>query len=486
MTFPWKKVKSTRISQLVNDHLHNSQKRRDGSSLVVETGFPTSLVDLFMKNRGKLKKPSKEKRQSHPITPLSDASDPVVAGSPTVFFSPLPSASPMISPSSAGSPTRMHAPLAFASLSGDASETLVVGSSDSGSLIGADERELGAERAADAVGVLLMVLKMFLVVVLALGTKRLTVGFTISAFLLFFLEYAGKHVCRLLKPCLEAKGVLRSMVQRIRRLSSFKEAKLGENNGAVLMKEAQQVHPSNSGSSSLKSSGSSCPDQEVEVVEPKGYLVRHVDEIQLEKEIVEDSCYKGRLGYQEIGLKEEVMEKEESICELADMKRESRRAKIKSKMKKFVPKKLRNSRHNDPQRNELVKEGTVSLCDEQQEADQCKDDRESESCSGFSSISSGRYREEAGSSSISACSGSPEVNDEASKKSQEKGEETEAESAPARRYLVLCLIVLIGLIGGRGLALVMTLSWCLVLKLGEKLPRYLKAPKIRSLNHKSG
>ncbi|XP_011096696.1 uncharacterized protein LOC105175802 [Sesamum indicum] len=476
MAFPWKKVKSTRISQLVNDHLHNSQKRRDGSSLVVETGFPTSLVDLFMKNRGKLKKPSKKKRQSHPIAPLNDASDPAVAGSPTVFFSPLPSTSPIISPSSAGSPTPMHAPLPCASLSGDASETLAVGSSDNGSLIGVDERELGADTAADAVGVLLMVLKMFLVVVLALGTKRLTVSFTISAFLLFFLEYAGKHMCRLLKPCLEAKGVLRSMVQRVRRMSRFKEANLGANNGRVLMTEVQQVHPSKSGSSSLKSSGFSCPDQEIEVAEPKGYLVRHADEIQLENEIVEESCYKGRLGYQEIGLKEGVMEKEESICELADMKRKSRRAKIKSKMKKFVPKKLRHSRHNDPQRNELVKEDTVSLCGEQQEADQCKDDRESESGTGFSSISSGRYEEEAGTSSISAFGGSPEVNDEASGKSQEKGEEAEAESAPARRYLVLCLIVLIGLIGGRGLALVLTLSWCLVLKLGEKLARYRKVP----------
>ncbi|KAK4440244.1 hypothetical protein Salat_0359300 [Sesamum alatum] len=475
MTFPWKKVKSTRISQFVNDHLQNSQKRRDGSSLVVETGFPTSLVDLFMKNHGKLKITSKKKRQSHPITPLSDSNDPAVAGSPAVFFSPLPSSSPMISPSIAGSPAPTHAPLPCASLSGDANETLVVGSSDGGSLIGVDERELGAEteRAADAVGVLLMVLKMFLVVVLALGTKRLTVGFTISAFLLFFLEYAGKHACRLLKPCLRAKGVLRFMVERVRRLSRFKEAKLGENDGGVLMTEGQQMRPSKSGCSSLKSSGSRCQNQEIEVVEPKGCLANHVDEIQLEKEIVEESCY------QEIGLKEVVMEKEDSVCELADMKRKSRRAKIKSKMKKFVPKKLRNSRH-DPQ---LVKEDAVSLFDEQQEADECKEERGSESGSGFSSISSGRYKEESVTSSISALSGSPEINDEA----EEKGEETEAESAPYRRYLVLCLIVLIGLIGGRGLALVLTLSWCLLLKLSEKRPTYTKkVPIIRSLNHKSG
>lgn len=266
--------------------------------------------------------------------------------------------------------------------------------------------------------------------------------------------------------------MLRSMVQRVRRLLRFKEVKLGENNGGVFMPELQQEHSSRFGCSSLKSSGPRCPNQEIQVVEPKGYSVTHVDEIQLEDEsIVEESCYKGRLGYPEIGLKEVVMEKEESICEVAELKRKSRRAKLKSKMKKIVPKKLRNSRkQHDPQRVELVKEDAVSLCDEQEEADQFKDERESEIASGFSSISSGRYEEENSTSSISAFDGSTEVNDEESQRSKEKGKEIEA--APTWRYLVLCLIVLIGLIGGRGFALALTLSWCLLLKLGEKLPTY--------------
>ncbi|KAG5562317.1 hypothetical protein RHGRI_005144 [Rhododendron griersonianum] len=59
----WKKAaKCNRISKLVSDHIHSPHKR--GGSLVVETGFPTSLVDLFVKNRDRLKKPSKKKKKS--------------------------------------------------------------------------------------------------------------------------------------------------------------------------------------------------------------------------------------------------------------------------------------------------------------------------------------------------------------------------------------------------------------------------------------
>ena len=57
MPLPWKKAKKyNRITQLVAEHL-NSPKH--GGSLVVETGFPTSLVDLFVKNRDRLKKSMK-------------------------------------------------------------------------------------------------------------------------------------------------------------------------------------------------------------------------------------------------------------------------------------------------------------------------------------------------------------------------------------------------------------------------------------------
>uniref|UniRef100_A0A803LLK2 Uncharacterized protein n=1 Tax=Chenopodium quinoa TaxID=63459 RepID=A0A803LLK2_CHEQI len=57
----WKKQKGNRISRLVAD-LQTGPKR--GGSLVVETGFPTSLIDQFVKNRDKLKKPKSKHHKS--------------------------------------------------------------------------------------------------------------------------------------------------------------------------------------------------------------------------------------------------------------------------------------------------------------------------------------------------------------------------------------------------------------------------------------
>ncbi|TKY72403.1 hypothetical protein E2542_SST01143 [Spatholobus suberectus] len=52
MPFPWKKNRVPRISQIVAD----LQSPKRGGSLVVETGFPTSLIDLFVKNRSRFRK----------------------------------------------------------------------------------------------------------------------------------------------------------------------------------------------------------------------------------------------------------------------------------------------------------------------------------------------------------------------------------------------------------------------------------------------
>lgn len=57
----WKKQNGNRISRLVAD-FQTGPKR--GGSLVVETGFPTSLIDLFVKNRDKLKKPKSKHHKS--------------------------------------------------------------------------------------------------------------------------------------------------------------------------------------------------------------------------------------------------------------------------------------------------------------------------------------------------------------------------------------------------------------------------------------
>ncbi|CAL1402806.1 unnamed protein product [Linum trigynum] len=62
MPLPWKKPKVSAISRIVAD----LPSPKHGHSLVVQTGFPTSLVDLFWKNHDRIKKPySKLKKKHH-------------------------------------------------------------------------------------------------------------------------------------------------------------------------------------------------------------------------------------------------------------------------------------------------------------------------------------------------------------------------------------------------------------------------------------
>ncbi|KAL2467423.1 ethylene-responsive nuclear protein/ethylene-regulated nuclear protein (ERT2) [Abeliophyllum distichum] len=211
MPFPWKKTKSSRISQLVNDHL---QKRQGDSSLVVETGFPTSLVDFAIKNGDKLKKQSKKKREKPPLIPLeNEHNDPVILQSSDIL--PSPSFTPSSSPS--------RCPLPSCSLlhpkTRDFDEVAV----------GANESGVG-RRVVCANGVAVAVVKVVLVVVFALGMKKFVVGITISAFLLIFLEYVGKNACGILNPCSDAQRRLRMIVQRIQRFFRFKEDNSDQNN----------------------------------------------------------------------------------------------------------------------------------------------------------------------------------------------------------------------------------------------------------------
>ncbi|KAH6830728.1 hypothetical protein C2S53_010070 [Perilla frutescens var. hirtella] len=435
MPFPWKKVKSTRISQLVNDHLHISQKRRDGSSLVVATGFPTSLIDLFIKNREKLKKPSKKKRRSQPIASSDDVNDPVIEGSPISCPFPPP-------PSTVGSPSpQRHSP-SLSPPSSCENEICALGSSGGGSEVGGvdEEHRGGGERGRDVNGVLMGVSTMFVVVVLALATKRLAVVITISAVLLLFLECVGKHCGGLSKPFAAAKAA----VQSGGRLLLFLRYRKLEEKQERLIKPVPL---------SIKSSATRCPDQEIQAVESKVY---YPSEIQPEKEMMDESLSRERLGYQEIELVEMAMKREESICD--DFKRKSRKARIKSQMNKIVPKKFRGSKkHQDLQSPLIVKDESFILSEEQ--VDQCNNGEESEHGSISSSVSDGGCREEDGKSDI--CS---------DRRLSDVKIEGKGEVAAARRYILLCLIVLVGLIGGRPFALVLTLTWFLLLKLGQKLP----------------
>ncbi|CAI0545750.1 unnamed protein product [Linum tenue] len=61
MPLPWKKPKVSAISRIVAD----LPSPKHGHSLVVQTGFPTSLVDLFWKNHDRIKKPYSKLMKKH-------------------------------------------------------------------------------------------------------------------------------------------------------------------------------------------------------------------------------------------------------------------------------------------------------------------------------------------------------------------------------------------------------------------------------------
>ncbi|XP_073129281.1 uncharacterized protein [Henckelia pumila] len=478
MPFPWKKVKSARISRLLNDHLLKSQKRRDGSSLVVETGFPTSLIDLFIKNREKLQKSSKKKRG----TSLSqnDVDDPVIAGSPALIPSPPQSPSRVNSQVISGLPLYCSSPLRSASilhLSSGVSE-IDVRDRDGGGA----ETKCGVERVMDAKGVILVGVKIFLVVILALGAKKLTVGITMSAFLLCFLECAGKHLRELMKPCSKAKGWLMWMAQKVPRLRHKDDRGVDQKKGGVsLWNERQEGSPKSD--PSLRCCESRHQTQKIEIEKPNQYPITLIDEIQPEVEIVEDSCFKGRFRNQEND-SDVVIGKDKSLFEVAKLRRKSRQDKIKSKVKLFVPKKFRSLRkeHIFGSLKVLQEDNDVAVCEEQG-TEGCEDEWESETTSRLSSTSSRRFEAEDFMDSSYAV-GLREIDEEVATNKEVGGKETE--SGMSWSYLVLCLTVLIGLIGGRVFALLLTLSWFLVLKLSKTLPRYREVSMIKTFDDRSG
>ncbi|VVB07886.1 unnamed protein product [Arabis nemorensis] len=130
-----------------------------GGSLVVETGFPTSLIDLFVKNRDRLKKssPKRLKRQSHTA--------------PNAVFSAKPDVA-------------LKKPEAVRSL------VEKVDFVDDG--LAAENKRENDNNVCVCV---LMAFKIFIVSLLALSTKKkLTIGITLSAFALLLTELAAARL----------------------------------------------------------------------------------------------------------------------------------------------------------------------------------------------------------------------------------------------------------------------------------------------------
>uniref|UniRef100_A0A5B7BL24 Ethylene-responsive nuclear family protein n=1 Tax=Davidia involucrata TaxID=16924 RepID=A0A5B7BL24_DAVIN len=490
MPVPWKKAKFTRVSQLVADHLHPPKR---GGSLVVETGFPTSLIDLFVKNRERLKKPSKKKRcepttaDQVPNFPLRPSNSPSPSNSPTICPSPVFPVSELTNPK-CSPPIQSDNCIKISNgiVAREVNNKSIV-------VVGGDRVE-GSSRgeAADANGVLATVLKMSLVVVLALGTKKLAVGITMSAFLLIFLEYFGKYVWKLFKSCKNAQESLKPLIQRVLCFLRIKQDNLimeeEDNRGLKAPIEQQNGVSSCSNSVEVEGGGLNDPIEEIQIVQPNSILVPPVEEIQRVKDEFEMRGCDKKWGCEELdtkkGMEREdgygsedldtkgVMEGEEDYRgdALKLKNQRSRRAKIKSKIKKLVPKKFRNSKKKG---SSSIEDDKVVMCEEQEQE---------EEGGKSSSFSSNRYDEQDVDDVI--CSPGellqPEV--EAIIVREEVGGDTERNLERERNsgHVILFLIVLVGLVGGRVFALVLTLSWCLMLKSAGTLRRFMKVPSIRS------
>ncbi|XP_030477489.2 uncharacterized protein LOC115694528 [Syzygium oleosum] len=206
MPMPWKKSRVTRISRLVAD-LQSSPRR--GGSLVVETGFPTSLVDLFVKNRDRLRKPSrrKEQQQQHQQEEEDEEEEepPELQISDPVLTSPLP-AHLVVGPDPFRDPP--PPPAAAPELPAPAAASF------------GDEAGGDCAGGSAANGVFLAVFKVFVVVVLALSTRGLVIGVTMSAFLLLFLEFVGKRVVCFVRPCPDTRTGFEGLIGRALAISS--------------------------------------------------------------------------------------------------------------------------------------------------------------------------------------------------------------------------------------------------------------------------
>ncbi|KAM1138423.1 hypothetical protein COP1_036354 [Malus domestica] len=487
MPLPWKKMRANRISQFVAD----LQSPKRGGSLVVQTGFPTSLIDLFVKNRDHLKKPSKKhknksKKRESGVDDRITLNCELGSGDLPILVKPN---SPKV-------------------------ENLKPREADHGvEATGVENRKkncvVGGE---DCIGgnwgsVLTAVMKMFVVVVLALSTKKLVVGVTLSAFLLLLLEYAGKHLALFLKPCSNAKSVmgqrlsafllflngfesddLKGVIARERTVfldSAIEEIEIVDANKKGRLIELLRIDCEKE---KAAEKGSVCVDKtsgEKSMVDLLGMECKKKKLVDKRRvcadKTVEDMSLVKLLGkdYKKIKL----MEGGEDGGEFVGDKKSkgSKNAKIKAKLiKKFVPKKLRRKgKPNEQELEPVLYSGDSSFlgvdkvegCEAQEDHEDVKEEEhESENISVFS-LDAEEKSEIQGLDRVSDHGEGSLAGGETPLVVEKKGREGKEGNFG---YLFLFLIVLAGLFGGRLVALLLTVTFCFLSKLIGTLRRLVK------------
>ncbi|XP_062096771.1 uncharacterized protein LOC133802474 [Humulus lupulus] len=459
MPLPWKKAKVTRISRIVAD----LQSPKRGGSLVVETGFPTSLIDLFVKNRDRLKKPSnskkKKKKDNKKVVSHVNDSNQVETDAPTPDPITANSESGSEKCSVRGEPICGGVEnLPSEPTAEEIVESIEASVPDPESATRDESR--GEDEFVGGGALLMAVLKVFLVVVLALSTKKLVVGVTLSAFLLLFLEYVGKSSVRFLRPCSKMEVRLRSMVNWV---SSFiwsekdylvLDVKDQEQNYAAVAELLDRID--------LTSSN----DEEIEVSELNNDLSMKENEFLNDGPELELLSRDKKWGYlNNTSVKKEnsavvAMEDGETFSpsgETMEKNKSSKRSKIKAKIiKNLVPKKLRSSKYSKSKSKEDIV-NMLETCSEVSSYYEVEEQEEQR----FESIKGSFCHD-----GISSLDG---VEVALVSEGEEKVETVVEEENPKMEgncvYLTLVLVVLAGLFGGRIVALLLSISWCFMLKL---------------------
>ncbi|CAI9089587.1 OLC1v1024182C1 [Oldenlandia corymbosa var. corymbosa] len=378
-----KKVKknNNNISQFFRDQIQSSQR------VVVETGFPTILVDLIVKNRRRRLKRSSEIE--------------VQGGgklNSSVPESSLPTPSPL---------ELQQRPSPPPTLLNDMVEEKV-------------DREI--RDGENCKGLLMALLMGAFLVVLALGAKKFAVGLTLSAFVLIFVESLRKRCCfGVFIPC------------SVSRFMGIKEAKLEEERKCESSNSRRIITPNHKDS----------------VVETKSVKIKSLL-LDSNDESGSDGNLKRRKPDSLAVLLEEAYDSE------SKKKKKSGKAKMKSTLKHVFAKK------SSKKGKKAGISGSNPTLTEENDAVNNLEHRDGNS----SSISSGSHEaEEAIETLIS-------VSDSDTDNLVMAVAEGESQRSGNFGYLFLCIIVLIGLYGGRIFALLLILTFCLVKKSGGKLRRY--------------
>ncbi|XP_010434262.1 PREDICTED: uncharacterized protein LOC104718251 [Camelina sativa] len=416
MPLPWKKSKSSRISRFVTD-LQQSPKH--GGSLVVETGFPTSLIDLFVKNRDRLKKQSSKR--------VNNNNNKTPAPTRRRVSSP-PHPHPL--PPSLSLQRRMSLPLKLDPALVTEDPPLVVSKIEDESFVPENRRDGGGNgctRGGGCCVLMVVVFKVFMVAVLALSTTKLAVGITLSASALLFLELAVARVFTLLNICPDAQVRIDSLIEKL----------IGKRHKEKIEEEEEVTTSTHDRRSKVS----------FEIVEePREEEIRVV--------VPQSDSNSSMLEKTKPVAEEEVEEKKEvqTIRDVVFKNEKSKSAKLKSKIvKKIVPKKLRSYKKKKKMKMKEKEEAAEGEGEVEVEIE------EEGSMTEVSSLYSDE-RLESESSERDDVSSNPPLLEE------EEGEEIGSKGGDLTKVIGLIVIVLVGLLIGKVFAIGLTLSSCLILR----------------------